>query len=146
MKNLLRTSLYLTVFALAGILFQISCSNSDNQNLSTNSTQIEKLIYYKNEQTTLPGGGTSNTAGIFTCNYDGTNETQVNFTLPTGVQIDFSTGQSNIRLSPDGQKVFFITHDDAGSESIYSCDVTGGIATEVKPTNGQSNIELGGAY
>ena len=146
MKNLLRSTLYLAVFAFAGILFQISCSNSDNQTNSTNQTPIGKLIYNKQESTTLPGGGTGITSRIYTCNYDGSNETPVDFTLPAGVNIDFSTGQSNIRLSPDGQTVFFITHDDTGAESIYSCDITGGVATEVIPTNGPGNIELGGAY
>lgn len=143
MKNLLRSTLYLTAFAFAGILFQISCSSDS---VTANSTSIGKLIYYKQESITLPGGGTGIMSRIYTCNYDGTNETPINFTLPAGVNIDFSSGQSNIRLSPDGQKVFFITHDATDSESIYSCDITGGIATEVIPTSGPSNIELGGAY
>lgn len=143
MKNILKTSLYFFVFALAGILFQISCSSDS---ITASSTPVGKLVYNKQETTTLPGGGTGITSRLYTCNYDGTNETPINFTLPAGVHIDFSTGQSNIRLSPDGQKVFFITHDDADTEAIYSCDITGGIATEVIPTNGPGNIELGGAY
>ena len=147
MKNLLRSTLYLSVFAIAGILFQISCSNSDSvKSNNLNSTPIGKLIYFKQESTNLPGGGTATTARVYTCNYDGTNETPVNFSLPTGVNIDFSTGQSNIRLSPDGQKVFFVTHDVTDTESIYTCDITGGIATQVVPSTGPSNIELGGAY
>ena len=145
MKNLLRSTLYLFVFAFAGILFQISCS-SDSISPTTNSTPLGKLVYYKQLASTLPGGGTLYTASIFTCNYDGSNETPINITLPSGQAIKFSTGQANIRLSPDGQKVFFITEDALYADYIYSCDVTGGTATEVISTSPESNIELGGAY
>jgi Tol biopolymer transport system component len=141
MKNLLRSTLYLTVFALAGILFQISCSNSNNQNLSTNSSPIGKLVYYKIQYT-----GSSVTTGAYTCNYDGTNETPINITLPAGMNIKSNANQTHIRLSPDGQKVFFVTVDSAGIDYIYSCNITGGTATQVMSLNSQGNIEIGGAY
>ena len=145
MKNLLKSTLYLFVFALAGILFQISCS-SDSISPTTTSTPLGKLLYYKQVASTLPGGGTLITPTICTCNYDGTNETPINVILPADQQIKFSTDQANIRLSPDGQKVFFITEDASYADSIYACDVTGGTATQVITTSAESNIELGGAY
>ena len=141
MKNLLKSTLYLCVFAFAGILFQISCSNSDEA-LSTNSTPIGKIVYYKQL-----GSGPSMTASICTCNYDGTNETPVNVTLPAGVLLAYGYQQSNIRLSPDGQKIFFMTINTATDyQAIYSCDITGNNAIEVKALNADGTMELGGAY
>lgn len=145
MKNVLKSTMYLFVFAIAGILFQISCS-SDSISPTTNATPVGKLVYYKKSATALPGGGTGYISQIFTCNYDGSNETPISITLPAGQSIKFSTGQANIRVSPDGQKVFFITEDASYADFICSCDINGGTATQVIATNPDSNIELGGAY
>ncbi|MGL2967125.1 TolB family protein [Flavobacterium sp. XGLA_31] len=115
MKNLLKSTLYLAVFALAGILFQISCSNSDNQSLSTASQN--KVIYTSTS---------SGTQTIWTCNYDGTNLTQIPITLPSNLHFSVSPSNADARLSPDGQKIFFKAYNDTSSETeIYSCDITG---------------------
>jgi hypothetical protein len=72
MKNVLKNMLYVSVFALAGIIFQISCSNSDNSLTSTN-TNLEKLVFARK-----PVGSTVALPWqIWTCNYDGTNMTQI---------------------------------------------------------------------
>jgi hypothetical protein len=138
MKNFLRTSLYLTVFALAGILFQISCSADSN---STNSTSVGKLIYLKNM---FDGAGNR----IYTCNYDGTNETLINVTLPSGIVIDLNTPDDMmLRISPDGQKVFFVALDTTTANKIlYSCDISGANPAQVIALNGTGNFRLGGAY
>ena len=141
MKNLLRSTLYLSVFALAGVLFQISCSNSDNQDLTPNSTPIGKLIYYKYLYGT-PGG-----SKIYTCDYDGTNETLVNAILPSGAIIDTNTpDELQLRISPDGEKIFFVGLNISGNKTLYSCDITGGNAIEVIDLNGTGQFTLGGAY
>ena len=138
MKNLLRTTLYLSVFAFAGILFQISCSNSDDPNQITNTTQIDKIIYSKNI------GGIIE---LWTCNYDGTNQTQIPITLPTNVSINNNIQGATVKLSPDGQKVFFVTvNDNTNSYSIFSCDITGSNVQEIV-TNASNlfSLEIGSA-
>lgn len=141
MKNLLKSTLYLAVFALAGILFQISCSNADDQNLSPSSTPVGKLVYYK-RIASVPI-----TNSIYTCNYDGTGETLVDITLPAGNYISFNLEDLNLRMSPDGQKVFFIGVDSATQyRTLYSCDVTGANVTPVIALSEDGNITLGGAY
>ena len=137
MKNLLKSTLYLSVFALAGILFQISCSNSDRQNFSTNSTPLGKLVFAKRAPSDWQ---------IWTCNYDGTNLNQVPITLPANVVFNFSNLQTNVKLSPDGQKVFFVCLYNSTGYVIYSCDVNGSNLQPVTTVNNASNIELGGAY
>ena len=138
MKNLLKSTLYLFVFAIAGILFQISCSSDS---ISTTSTPVGKLIYLKNVF-----GGAGNQ--IYTCNYDGTNETLINVTLPSGVMIDINTPEDmQLRMSPDGQKVFFVAIDTATEYKIlYSCDISGANPNQVIALNGTGNVRLGGAY
>lgn len=150
MKNLLKTTLYLTVFALAGVLFQISCSNSDNQILSTNSTPIGKIVYTKN---------VSDYYQIWTCNYDGTNQAQIPINLPANVQFNYWTGfnassatdHTNVKLSPDGQKVFFATVTNPNQNkyfSMYSCDIFGNNLTEIviQGANNQPPLVIGGVY
>src|SRR6478672_12397926 len=136
MKNLLRSSLYLAVFAIAGILFQISCSSDS---LSPNSTPIGKIIFTKKVGTQLE---------IWTANYDGSGQTQVPVILPANVYFNYAFGEqtsfdgdsSHVHLSPDGQTVFFETINDptgTRSFSIYSCDVSGNNLTEI--VNGGTN-------
>ena len=138
MKNLLKSAFYLTTFALAGILFQLSCSNSDDQLLSPSSTPIGKIAFAKQQGSTA--------WEIWTCNYDGTNLTQVPFTLPTYVQFSTININGSVKLSPDGQKVFFLAYDySALNFSIYSCNIDGSNTQEVTPVFADQ-LELGGAY
>ena len=119
MKNLLKSTLYLSVFALAGILFQISCSNSENKNVAANVTTAaqNKIIL-----TTYASTGQS----IWICNYDGTNLTQVPITLPANLH--FATGPNNAdaKLTSDGQKIIFLAgNSTTGNTELYSCDIAG---------------------
>jgi hypothetical protein len=41
---------------------------------------------------------------VWVANYDGTNSSKVNITLPTG--IEFEDGLENLKMSPDGNKIF----------------------------------------
>ncbi|MFT3796072.1 TolB family protein [Flavobacterium sp.] len=136
MKNFLKTSCYVIVFAVAGVLFQISCSNSDDTN-ATNSPQAlpqatNKLIYVKWD---------TSGQSIWTCDSDGSNQTQIPITLPAGIQFNTSNGDANPRLSQDGQKVFFVVYT-ATTNAIYSCDIDGSNIQEiVAPDN--ANYSLG---
>jgi Tol biopolymer transport system component len=62
---------------------------------------------------------------------------------------NFTNQQTNVKLSPDGQKVFFVTITDFTTTnayaSIYSCNIDGSNLREVAIVN-DDNIELGGAY
>lgn len=148
MKNLLRSTLYLAVFALAGILFQISCSSDS---ISANSTPLGKIVYTKRS-----GGPVQ----IWTCNYDGTAQAQIPITLPSNVYFNFWTtnnsaisnsDETSVKLSPDGQNVFFatVTNPGTGSQyfSIYTCDLSGNNLTEIlTQASGQDPLVIGGVY
>jgi len=140
MKNLLKSTLYLTVFALAGILFQISCSNSGIQNSTQSTTQIGKLLYAKN----IAG---TNEIQLWTCNYDGTNQTLIPISLPANIEINTNNVRATPYLSPDGQKVFFVTLNTTnGFHSIYSCDISGANLQAIVSPSTYNLIEIGGAY
>lgn len=97
MKNFFKTTLYLFAFALAGILFQISCSNSENSTPQNTTNQLNKIIYSKQVGSEIQ---------IWTCNYDGTNQTQIPIALPANLIVNNNNSQATPRLSPDGQTVF----------------------------------------
>lgn len=132
MKNILKSTLYLAVFAMAGVLFQISCSNSDLEAKAQLSTTTGKLIYYKST------GGLQN--GIWTCNYDGSDETQVPITLPANV---FFSGDT-VKISPDGQKIFFFAGSSVSNVTwVYSCDLNGNNLQTILSSTYPNTIELG---
>ena len=116
MRNFLKTTLYVTVFAVAGVLFQISCSNSDDSNL-INST--DKLVF-----TQLNQDGQS----IWTCDGDGSNLSQIPISLPAGMQLNMTNGNATPKLSADNTKVYFVVNDLTGTfieGKIYSCNIDG---------------------
>lgn len=138
MKNFLQSSLYLVVFAAAGILFQISCSNSDDtpQQQLLSPAATGKVIYTKNFGTSIK---------IYTCDYDGSNQTEIPIVLPANVKIfDWSSQHAMPRISPDGQTVFFLAGTVATGETyLYKINIDGtGLAAIVNDPNAQ--IELGG--
>ena len=145
MKNLLKSTLYLFVFALAGILFQISCSSDS---ISPSSSPIGKFIYTK---------GIGEQIQIWVSNYDGTNQTQIPLTLPPNVFLNyvyseastFGGNETNVKLSPDGQTIFFetVTNPNATTRffSIYTCDISGNNVTEIA-TDSQNPLKIGGSY
>ena len=141
MKNFLRSTLYLSVFALAGVIFQISCSNSDNQiqNQNMSLVQVNKLIYFKNT-------GTASGLQLWTCNYDGTTQTQIPISLPINVYINNNNQGATPRLSPDGQKVFFVTLNyTTNNYSIYSCNINGSNLQEIVTSSNPEYLVIGSA-
>ncbi|RZJ66282.1 MAG: hypothetical protein EOO50_10140 [Flavobacterium sp.] len=112
MKNLLSKTFYVALFVLAGIVFQISCSNSDDSSLPA---QTNKIVFYK-------GNATEN--GFYTSNYDGSGQTLIPVTLPSTIFLTTTTASPH--LSPDGQKVFFVGIETAtNSQNIYSFNIDG---------------------
>lgn len=138
MRNFFQSALYLTVFAIGGIVFQISCSNSDfddNNINNINSTQVGKIVYETGD-------------AIWTANYDGTNATQIAITLPANVNFNFGSVSSSLSISPDGSKVFFTCSNTTYTylvTELYSCDVIGGNAVQViaSPSGGSNNDHIG---
>jgi len=138
MKNLLRSTVYFMGFMLAGVLFQISCSNSDEKSkvVNTPTLQLNKIIFTK---------GVSQNQSIWVCNYDGTALTQIPIVLPSGVTFNGTNGNAYPRLSPDGQKIFFVGFKADNTSSIYSCDITGSNLQEVYNTTDSTVLAIGSA-
>ena len=137
MKNFLKSSMYLVAFAAAGILFQVSCSNSDENARNVSLNNLGKIVYFHLED---------NNRGIWTCNYDGTSAAQIPVILPANMMYSMENGDPRPRLSPDGQKVFFLvsTTTNAGA-SIYSCSIDGSNLQPVVISNNSSEF-IGGVY
>ena len=89
-----------------------------------NSTLLQnKLIY-----TVFNSSGQT----IWTCDYDGSNQTQIPIILPANVGFNTVNGNGDAKLSPDGQKIFFIVVNSTnGGNEIYSCDITGANVQQV---------------
>lgn len=137
MKNFLKTTLYIFVFATAGILFQLSCSNSDSQ---ASNNIGEKFVYVKKEFP-LP----SEQQSIWICNIDGSENTQIPITLPPGMKfysIYFSGEHSSVKLSQDEQKIIFTLQSNSGVPSIFSCNIDGSNLQEVLSFNQGEGIFL----
>ena len=105
MKKLFIGSVILLLFSLSILVIQSSCSKTDAQN--STSTVLNKLLF-------VTGNG-GVTMKLWSSNYDGGNVTQVNLALPVGVRVDYNYPGFSIRLSPDGQKLFFRASDSTGS-------------------------------
>ncbi len=142
MKNVFKGIAALMAFAISISLVQISCSKSDAQTNSNNNqnvvTQVNKILY-----TSYAGG----IHKLWIANYDGTNATQINIALPTGVQLSYGDSRFSIYLSPDGQKIFFFAGNTVspGANSLYSCDVNGSNVQAVV-TSSTELLHLYGAY
>ena len=135
MKKIFKTSLYLFVFAIAGIMFQVACSNSDSVNSIQNTG---KLVYLKQ---------TSGTPiELWSTNYDGSSQTQIPIVLPANVEFSsINSNRSSVKISPDGQKIFFIAFNNSTNiSSIYTCDFSGNNLQEIVSSGSSTVLELGG--
>jgi len=138
MKKLLMSAIILFLFSLSILIVQTSCSKSEAS--PTGVTQINKIVYTLHY-------GTPNIQ-IWTANYDGSNPTQVPVVLPANIKIDTNANYYSIKISPDGQTIFFSTYDTSAptySPAIYSCSITGTNLTEVIPASAGGPI-LGGTF
>ena len=138
MKKLLMGTVCISLFAIVLTVIQMSCSKTTAQQNPISVTQINKILY------------TSQSAGtykLWTANYDGTNPTLINISLPVGVTLEYGSSYFTIYLSPDGQKIFFYGSSPVapGANSLYSCNIDG---TNVQPvlTSSTELLHLYGAY
>ena len=141
MKNLFKGTFLLFLLGISILIIQYSCSKSDAQNTPQSLVQLNKVIYLKY----LPGGGT---AQIWTSAYDGTNAVQIPVALVSTMQITYDQNSFTLRLSPDGQKVFFSAIDSAIptlQPSVYSCDIDGS-NVQIVASSTTEVIKFGGAY
>lgn len=139
MKKLSFASVILTCFSLSIILVQFSCSKNTDAQAPNNPglTQLNKLVYFAENNTGFGGD-------IWIANYDGSNQTKVNITIPSGYVIT-----SYARLSPDGKTLFFVGENKSTEEdNIYSCNIDGSNVKEIVDgsTFPQEGVTLGGAY
>jgi len=169
MKKLLLGSVVLTVFSSSVALFQMSCNKTSNAqtgpsgnlppattstlggiivgnglNVTSNGTlsvvssggtsQLSRIVYVKTK---------NDVSTIWTANYDGTNQVQINVTFPAGTYIN-----DQVRLSPDGQRVFFQVEDNQAKDHIYTCKIDGSGLTKIIDGNNEDpkGIVFGGAY
>ncbi len=146
MKNLFRGAILLTCFAIAISLVQISCSKTEAQTNSNNQAglaQLNKILFTKNTVSGEPQ--------IWTANYDGTNATLIPVALPTDIHIAGELYTHSVRLSPDGNTIFFSGYNATVAtnfNAIYACNIDGTNVREIIPSDvGNSvQIRLGGAY
>jgi hypothetical protein len=135
-KKLFLGSIALFSFAIAILVFEASCSKVAVA--QTNSMQLNKIVY-------LSKHGTG--SEIWIANYDGSNKTKVNYSLPAGLIIDYVYGA---KMSPDGKKLFFSASTDGYGETadgIYSCNVDGSNVTKIiNKTNDTDSLQICGAY
>jgi hypothetical protein len=111
-----------TTTTLGGIIVGNGLAVTSNGTLSATSTpaaQQNKILFYKHRK----GNFTTNWDEIWIANYDGTNLKRVNIAPPAGMSINLD---SDVSISPDGQKVFFgMTETATGFTHVYSCNVDG---------------------
>lgn len=183
MKKMLLGSFVLILFSTAILLFQISCKKSADAEPGGNGSNGSGYTLPPATATTLGGvmvgnglsvsptgvlsvNGTVGAATqlnklafikytpetgqeIWLVNYDGTGQTKVNVQLGADQSI-----VNDVRLSPDGKKVFFVVETlypatpGRRKNDIYSCDVDGSNMKKVYdlPVGNGSSIDLGGAY
>jgi len=135
MRNVLKTSFYVLIFAVAGIFFQISCSNSDD----AASPSTEQFVFVKKD---FP---TTGEQSIWISNVDGTGQTQIPITLPSGFafySIYGSGEHSTARLTQAGL-VLFTAQKSATNESyIYSCETDGSNVQQVAAFDPNTGVFL----
>lgn len=99
MKKFLLGSIAFFLFSISVSILQTSCDKDADADPNTTNgvTQMNKIVYM------IPN--LENNYEIWTANYDGTNQTRVNLSMPSGFGVfPYSNGP---RVSPDGQKMFF---------------------------------------
>lgn len=135
-----------TTTTLGGVIVGNGLSVTSNGTLSVISNgviQLGKIVFLKNIYDANPN--TTHSVEIWTANYDFSNATKVNVTIPSGRIV------ARVKLSPDGTKIFFSaytlpTANTDGRHDIFSCNIDGSSLTKLTTSSATSDFELGGAY
>ncbi len=111
MKKLLLSSITLLLFSVSILIFDISCKKESIAQSTPTDTTPKPIgfVFYSIS--------VNNTYEIWRCNYDGSNQTKINVTLPAG------SGLGNISPSPDGKKIFFYLFMNNNTNDIWICSV-----------------------
>jgi hypothetical protein len=110
MKKLLLSSVIFLTFAMSLLIFEISCKKEAKAQTSPPTIQQGKIFFIKS---------VSNEEQVWTANYDGSNQQEINLALPAGSSVD---GISSI--SPDRKTIFVPVWNGSGDD-IYTCNVDG---------------------
>ena len=136
MKKLLLSSACLLIFAISILLIQISCSKTDAQMRPTDNTTIGKIVF---------GRIVAGQFEIWSANYDGSNASKIQIDLPQDVYLVSNVDSKGVKVSPDGQKLFFIaatTVNNYQRSSVYSCNLDGTNAQLIIQGNGGSTADI----
>jgi len=163
MKKLLLGSVFLTIFAFAITIFQISCQKEAVANTElgydlprATATTLGGVIVGQGLGVT-PDGTLSVTSDsvvqqnkiiyikrifngngeIWTANYDGSNQQKLNIALPYG-----SPGE--LRISPDRQNLFISWYSSSTikpSPCIYTCKIDGSNLKKIIDDGSDANVE-----
>jgi hypothetical protein len=178
MKKVLLGSIILTSFALSIMLFQISCkkdaqaqpsnytlppatttslggiivgnglSVTSSGTLSVTSIGIgqkNRIIFTKLLDRDLP----TERNEIWIANSDGTNQQKINYNMPIGMTGIVGDYDQRVRISPDGQKVFFDLQEISNNKRhIYSCNIDGSNLVKIIDGNAINNgwVTMQAAY
>ncbi len=136
MKKLLAGAIALLFFGISIVVMQSGCSKTVAQETPV-VKQLNKLIF------------TAGNRKFYSCNYDGSNISEFNFTMPGNYKIQLNIPSFAFIMSPDGKKLFFTATDAnaSGTTSICSTNVSGTGFTTIVPSGTQiSNPIVLGAY
>jgi len=114
MKSIFKTGILFLGFVIGGVIFQLSCSNSDETSAPTSTNRI---LFTKTS-------GTTHT--LWYCEVDGSNATEIPLNLPANTVFQWSNANTFARFSADGEQVFFVIRDyNTDNNAIYSCNLDG---------------------
>lgn len=134
-----------TQTTLGGIIVGDGLQVTSNGTVSVKATstsgfnKLSKIVYRR----TSSDGSIDE---IWLANYDGSEQTKINITLPSGIVFGESMQP---RLAPDGSKVFFTAAPSTSfsSEDLYSANTDGSNVTKIVDKQGDHfSLTLGGAY
>lgn len=131
MKKVLLSSITLFLFSASIMMFQISCQKQVNAN-PNQINQQNKFVYAKLNATT-------DLWTINICNIDGTNNTVVPISLPSGVKYN-----GDVAINPDGSKIIFSARNTTNTDIgyVYSCNIDGTNLTRILDSTGEPSLHF----
>jgi hypothetical protein len=124
------------MFATSVLIVQISCSKTDAQMRPADNPTVGKIVFGRN---------VAGQYEIWSANYDGSNAAHIPISLPQDVYLVSNVDSKGVKVSPDGQKLFFIaatTINNYQQASVYSCNLDGTNAQLIVQGNGGSTADI----
>jgi Tol biopolymer transport system component len=135
MKKLLLSSIILLLFSCSILIFQVSCQKEANAG-TNNITTMNKIVYMNYDDIT-------GLYEIYTSNLDGTNNTKVPITIPSGLKMNDA-----VAITPDGNKLIFTLRNINSSTpnhiggSVYTCKLDGSELTKIIGSTTSDNLQF----